>query len=713
MTTSTSLNFNNVNVNSSGQITFSGVGSGIDFQKIENAIIQAKQVPIDNLKTTITDDQKKITDLQKFQSLLTTLQSSVSTLYGAVSFDNSSNDFLKTVASTGSTRTDGATPSAAANILAVTTSNEAQAGDHQIQVLQVATAEKLGSGSFNSLTTDLGTASGGAANSISGSFTINGVSISVLSTDHLTDLRDRINAADTGTSATGVKASIVSVSSTQNILVLTADQTGTPITLADPGSTGVLAQLGISNDGGTTPLNLLQASQNAQFYADGLTDPSKFQTAIETSHSAAFSSYTSISASSNSFQILDANGALLGTVTYDNTDSLDSIATKVSAISGVTGTVVADGSGYRLAITSDAGTRISVTNDTGTLVSELGIANQPLLLTRSSNTISDLYAGVTVNLFQAEKGTTVNISLTQDVAGVKTDIQAFVQAYNAVRQFVNTENQTDPTTGGPSANAGPLFGDNTMNQIRDLMSGIIGAGAQGTSAEFTALSQIGVNFVDNTTLTDPTLNDTLTIDDGTLNQALLNNASDVQKLFAFNFSSSDPTVTLLGFDGSASYNSSGYTINLAFDSGTGALTSANINGPADGSDDGSATVNGQSITATSQTGASGLQLYYSGNTNLSGTTLNFTVGFASQLFFLLKSATDSTSGMIQNEIDGIQTKDTATQATIDQQTNLLATYQQSLTDKFNKAETTISNLNDVQASVLQLLNGGNSNSSSG
>jgi flagellar hook-associated protein 2 len=712
MTTS-SLNFSNVNVNAqTGQVTFSGIGSGIDFGGIEKAIIQAKQVPIDTLNSEITKNQKKIADLQKFQSLLTTLQSSVSTLYGAVTFDNAQNDFLATVSSENSTRTDGATPSPAANILAVTTSNQAAVGNHQIQVLQVALAQKIGSGNFNSTTTDLGTASGGAAGSISGSFTINGTSIAVQSTDRLVDLVGRINAADTGSTPTGVTASIVSVTPTQNVLVLTADKTGTPITLADPGSTGVLAQLGISNNGGATLLNQLQAAQSAQFTADGLLDPSKWQSNVEASHAAAFSTYTSIPAANNTFQILDQNNAVLGTVTYNNTDSLDSLVTKINAIAGVTATVVQNGTGFQLSISSNSGNKISVTNDTGNLISQLGIVNQPLVLTRTSNTISDLYAGVTINLFQAEKGTTVNVSITQDPSRIKADVQAFVQAYNATRQFINTENKTDSNTGAAAADAGPLFDDTTMNEIRDTMSGILGAGTQGVSQQFSALSQIGVNFVDNSTLTDPTLNDTLTISDTTLNQSLLSNPTDVQKLFTFTFSSSDPRVSLIGFDGTSSYSATGYTLNLAYNGGTNSLTSANINGAANGADNGSATVNGTSISGTSQTGASGLQLFYSGNANLSNVQLNFTIGVGAQLFFQLQGTTDNVTGSVQNEINGLETADQTKQSTIDTMNTQLAVYQQSLTDKFNNAEAAMSALNNTENSLLQLL-GQTSSSKSG
>jgi hypothetical protein len=51
-----------------------------------------------------------------------------------------------------------------------------------------------------------------------------------------------------------------------------------------------------------------------------------------------------------------------------------------------------------------------------------------------------------------------------------------------------------------------------------------------------------------------------------------------------------------------------------------AIFSANIGGAANGSDDGSATVSGNQVTATDQTGANGLQVFYNGNTDLAGPT---------------------------------------------------------------------------------------------
>ena len=90
-------------------------------------------------------------------------------------------------------------------------------------------------------------------------------------------------------------------------------------------------------------------------------------------------------------------------------------------------------------------------------------------------------------------------------------------------------------------------------------------------------------------------------DSAKLDAALLNNSDDVRRLFAFDFSTSDPRITLLSFNGATRYAAAGYSLNMAF----GAPDTANIDGAANGADDGSATVAANVITVNT-TDAKGL-----------------------------------------------------------------------------------------------------------
>lgn len=692
------VNLNNLSVDSSGRVTLGGISSGIDYQAAIDGIIAARRIPVDTLEKRVTANEEKITAYRDLRTLLSSMKDSLNALRGAVTLGGAGNAFKSKTAFASSSRTDGTAATNAATLMGVTVTNAAATGSHTIEIQQTAAAHKLAGGSANSTTADLGTAMGLGAGTVAGSFDVNGVKIDVLSTDSLQDLRDRINAANTGSTATGVTASLVTVGANQNYLVLTADKTGEAIALTNE-TGGVLGQLGISNDGGTTLLNELQAPRDAQFYADGLLDGSKWQSAAVASSSAAVSSYAGVTAGAHSFQILDSGGGVVATVNYSDADSLQSIAATINGLgAGVTAEVVADGASYRLHVEKDDGAAISLANDTDNLLSGLGVAKQNLLIERSTNTINDLFAGVTLNLYQAEPGTRIKLDIEPDLTAVKTAVTGFVDAYNAVKQFLNEQNLTNAEDGSRSKDAGALFGSRTIADIESTLSRVIGNGTHGVSSDFSVLAQIGVKFVSNDTLTDPLLADTLKIDESKLDEALLNNPKDVQRLLSFDFTSSDPRISLLNFTGNTTYNASGYTLNLTHD-GT-SLTGADINGVA-----GSATVSGNIITVTDATGANGLTLFYSGNTDLSGIDLDFTVGMAAQMFFDIESMIDSTSGSIEAEIDTLTDQNTVAETRIDEMLRRLDYQRAQLTAKFIAMETALSRMNSILDSMKQTVDG--------
>jgi flagellar hook-associated protein 2 len=693
-----SINLNNLSVGKDGRVTLGGLSSGIDYQAAIDAIIAARRIPVDSLENRVTANEERIAAYKDLSSLLSGLKDSLSELRGAVTFGGTGNAFKAKTAFATTSRADGGTASVAANLLGVTVTNAAATGSHTVEILQTAASHKIGSGALTSTTDDLGTALGLGAGTVAGSFDVNGVTIDVLSTDTMQDVRDRINAANTGSNATGVTASIVSAGVNQHYLVLTSDATGETITL-DNEVGGVLGQLGISNDGGTTLLNELQAPRTAKLYADGLLDISKWQSAAVASSSAAVSGYAGVTAGAHSFEILDSVGGVIATVNYDDADNLTDIANTINGLgAGVTAEVVADGSSYRLHIEKDDGAAISLGNDTDNLLTGLGVAKQNLLIERSTNTINDLFAGVTLNLYQAEAGTTVKLDVERDLTAVKTAVVSFVDAYNAVKQFVNQQNLTNEETGGKSADAGPLFGARTLNDVESTLSRLLGQGTAGVDSAFRVLAQIGVKFIDNDSLSDPLLADTLEIDESVLDEALLNNPEDVRRLFGFDMSTSDPRITLLGFTGNTTYNAAGYTLNLTHD-GT-SLTGANINGVA-----GSATVNGNIITITDATGANGLQLFYSGNTDATGIQIDFTVGLAVDMFADVDAMIDSSTGAIQGEIDTLTDQNEVAEERIDEMLRRLDYQREQLTNKFIAMETSLSTMNRILDSIKQTVDG--------
>lgn len=687
-----------------GRVRFSGVSSGIDFGQTVEDLIAAKRIPVDRIEADITSNQERITALQDLRTLLDGLQSSLSSLYGARTVDNSGDIFSQKSAFATTSRSDGQAASQAGNLIGVTVSPTASSGITEIEILQTARAHRIASDSFSSTTDDLGTASGGVAGSISGTFQINGTEIQVLASDSLNDLADRINNANTGVNATGVSASIVSVSSSEHILVLTSDETGVNMTL-DNETSGVLASLGISADGGATFSNELQAAQKAQISVNGLLDNSAYQSAVVTDAAAALSSYTTIAGGAQSFEIR-ADGALLGTVNYTNADSLDDLAATINAIAGVTASVETVDGESRLKISADGGGALSFTADSANAVTELGLTQQQLVIERNSNTIDDLIEGVTLDLFQAEVGTTISLDIEQDLNAVKTALQDFVVAYNEVKVFIN---QNSPDTVDPDS-GGVLFGSSVISDLESRLSSIIGSGADGVSEAFTVFQQIGIEFVDNGTISDPLLADTLTIDDAELDSALLSNIDDVKSLFTFEFSSSDPRVSLIGFDGTAQYSETGYKLNIDFDEVDGAsVASANIDGAGAGADDGSVTADGRILSVGDQTGASGLRLFYGGDSDLADVQIDFTVGLGAKLFFELDNLLDPTNGLVEGEITSLEDQNTVAQERADQMLERIERERVRLSERFSRLEATLASLDSQLRSLQAMIDAQNSN----
>jgi flagellar hook-associated protein 2 len=116
-------------------------------------------------------------------------------------------------------------------------------------------------------------------------------------------------------------------------------------------------------------------------------------------------------------------------------------------------------------------------------------------ITRSSNSISDLIQGVTLDLTAASEldvngdpvsTTTLTVSTDGEATGEK--LQAFVDAYNAVFDFVQGQ-FTAPAEG---ADAPPLFGDSTLRGVRNSLRSITGGSVDTGNDAFSLLSQVGI-----------------------------------------------------------------------------------------------------------------------------------------------------------------------------------------------------------------------------
>lgn len=228
-------------------------GTGIDYATLIEAKVQARLVKADRIDAKITADEAKITAYSDLQDLLQAVNSSIDGLRNrSGSTGASANLFGQRAAYIGDD-----------DVFAATVADGTETGTYSVVVQQLATRHKIGADSVASKTDALGQ---------SGSFTLqaadgSAVTIAMESDDSLTDLRDAINAQK---STSGVTASIVQVSDSGYQLILTANDTGEAITLADGGG-GVLSGLGLTGSDGTTVKNELIAVQDAIVEIDGVT----------------------------------------------------------------------------------------------------------------------------------------------------------------------------------------------------------------------------------------------------------------------------------------------------------------------------------------------------------------------------------------------------------------------------------------------------------
>jgi flagellar hook-associated protein 2 len=230
----------------SPSVNLTGIVSSTDWQSLASEInanaLTVAETPVNN---DITTQQNLLSAWQSFNTTLSALTSYIST--------NNLNAASGYQAFTGSlTCADSSiTPS---NVLSASTgTGTIAAGTYSIEVTQLATAEQIASDPQTSTTTALG---------LSGKMMINGKSVSVASTDTLSNIVSNINGANAG-----VYASLLNLSSGSEMTLQSTGAGSSTITLADGTGSTVLESLGLVSNG--SPKNLLQKGQDAEYSLDG------------------------------------------------------------------------------------------------------------------------------------------------------------------------------------------------------------------------------------------------------------------------------------------------------------------------------------------------------------------------------------------------------------------------------------------------------------
>jgi flagellar hook-associated protein 2 len=311
-------------------------------------------------------------------------------------------------------------------------------------------------------------------------------------------------------------------------------------TTANSSSTGVLS---VSNDG--TALAGEYKITNVT-----LASPQVITSNIDTS------AYTSINSSIGSTGSITILGNTITPTTFTVAGIVEALnnanISGVSATMTNLGTSAAPDYQIRIVNTSDTAATIALSagNDfTGlAFTSAAAVAGSVTIngttVARSSNTITDLVPGLTINLVGTGNST---ITVAQDNSALSSKISAFVTAFNTLDKSLKDISSYDATAKKGAA----LYGDSAINslrrEIRSIITSTLGVDA---TTSYNRLSQVGVSFKSDGTLSS---------DSTTLNTAISANFNKVAKLFAGTGVSTDS----LGLHGFA------YQLNTVLTTATG------------------------------------------------------------------------------------------------------------------------------------------------
>jgi flagellar hook-associated protein 2 len=526
MSSSSSISSAATGTNAAAPISFSGIASGLDTSSIIQKLVSLDQIPITNL-------QNKETNIQAQQAALTQLTTNLTALQAASQQINT--DLTFSIASGTSSNTSVAT---------ITTATGATPGTYNLTVNNLASAQKVASSAQSSVST--------AVNQ-SGTFIVDGKAVSVVATDSLTSIAQKINSL-----GINVTASIINGGPGNSYLTVASNQTGASNGLQMSDLSGsVLANLGVLGSTTSVANPVTNGALSASF-----TDNS---TPVGT--------------------LLNLATPPSGTVTINGvavnvnmaTDSLQTIANSINAANtGATASVSSNTNNgvttYQLSLSGASST--PTLGDPNNILGALGVtqnnySNQLIQakdasfaldgvpLSSATNTVTTAIPGATLTLLQgattSSGGASVpaqsTITLAQNTTGLTTDINSFVSAYNAVVDYVNQNSQLDTST----FQTGPLFGDFAATQAVSSITSFLFNNVPGTTGNYTNLTSLGFNL---NSSGDLSLNST------SLSTALSTNFSSVAALFGSTGLGSNTNITYVASSSKTVSSSTPYPVNI-------------------------------------------------------------------------------------------------------------------------------------------------------
>jgi flagellar hook-associated protein 2 len=192
-----------------------------------------------------------------------------------------------------------------------------------------------------------------------------------------------------------------------------------------------------------------------------------------------------------------------------------------------------------------------------TLLTANGVAVQS-----SNNTVTGAIEGVTLTI---SKAGAANLVVSKDSSAVKGHVSTFVKSYNELLKSIKELSGYN----SEAKKGGPLLGDSTIQSLQASLRKQLGTSIKGLTGSFSSLSQVGISFQKD---------GTLSTDNTKLEKAIKDNLADISGLFAAIGKTSD---SLVSYTSAGAKTQAGeYALNVTQLATQGSLTSTGVIGGA-------------------------------------------------------------------------------------------------------------------------------------
>jgi flagellar hook-associated protein 2 len=394
-------------------------------------------------------------------------------------------------------------------------------------------------------------------------------------------------------------------------------------------------------------------------------------------------------------------------ITVTATTTLSDLAKAINAQSDTTGVqaslITLDSSTVQLVLSAtdtnqtivissvsgdDVAQTIGLTDDTGAFANVLREAQPSIItvdgatVTRDTNELTDVIEGVSLSLAGVTDGA-ATLTVSTDSSAVKTAITDFIDAYNALKQYMLDQSAVS-SDGGADEDA-VLFADSVMRMLNSTLQTLINSGSDAASDDIAMFSDMGVTW---------TSEGLLELSDETaLNDAILSNLDALESFFETDFSTSDTNLKLLANETTSSLV---FTLTIVTDE-TGSITSAAADGDAN-----AFTVSGSRLVGAEGTIYEGLSFTLSPAT-AGDISVSIQQGFANLLTQTLTQFDDSTTSLIQQRIDTLTDLNTDLSDRSDKIREDAETYRTKLVTKYANMEAELEAARLLQEQIEAIL----------